>query len=80
MTPNDILIVAFSTNVAIASSVSSSAKRFLSANPSVEKEFSTHLVTRSLTIFGHSRVMPAEQGYELRTMYTRQVNSTLRAF
>ena len=34
----------------------------------VENEFSAHLMTRLLTIFGHSMVMPTEQGYEPRTL------------
>ena len=50
-----------SIRMATSSSVSSSAI------PSVEKGFSAHLMTRSLTIFGHNRVMLAKQGYELRT-------------
>ena len=29
----------------------------------------THLVMRSLAIFGQSRVMSVEQGYELRTLH-----------
>ena len=52
----------------VTSSVSSSAKRFLSVILSVEKRFSAPLMTRSLTIFGHSKVIPTEQSYELKTL------------
>ena len=44
------------------------SEAILPAILSVEKGFSAHLMTRSFTIFGQSRVMPTEQGYDLRTL------------
>ena len=56
-----LMDVAFSTNVvpSSSSSVSSSVEQVLSAIPPVEEGFPAHLII----IFGHSRVMLTEQGY-----------------